>query len=449
MVNRRDILQIGGSSFFGLGLSSLLTHQAHSALKTPRIKSVVLVFLPGGGSHIDMWDPKPEASATKGEFEPISTKLPGIQFSDKMSKMAQRADMISIVRSMHHGDNRHLSGSHNALTGSVQPDTGTSNQAKSLKRSDWPCYGGGVSLLRPRADGLPSQVTVPNPLIEGALVWPGQHSGFLGPRHDPFVLNSDPNNKNYKVNDLSLLEGLSASRLDDRRKLLTTIDRQQRGIDESPKGIKYTSQQQTAFSMLSSSKLKSALDINAESDAVRDRYGRHKYGQTLLLARRLVEMEIPVIQASMGHVQMWDTHVNHFPRLRTMLPALDNGLSALLDDLKDRGLLDTTMVICVGEFGRTPTISPLPNQKVPGRHHWASVYSALFAGGGTRPGQIIGASDKIGGHPITTPYHPNDMGATIYDALGIDPTTIVHDRLDRPVHLNTGHVMDVLYNGVA
>ena len=173
------------------------------------------------------------------------------------------------------------------------------------------------------------------------------------------------------------------------------------------------------------------------------------HGQTLLLARRLVEMEIPVIQANMGHVQMWDTHVNHFPRLRTMLPALDNGLSALLDDLKDRGLLETTLVVCVGEFGRTPTISPLPKQKVPGRHHWAAVYSALFAGGGTLPGQIIGASDNIGGHPITTPYHPNDMGATIYDALGIDPTTIVHDRLDRPVHLNTGHVMDVLYSGVA
>ena len=451
MLNRRDILQIGGSSFFGLGLSGVLgRQQAAAALHhPPRVKSVVLVFLPGGGSQIDMWDPKPEASEAKGEFGAISTKLAGIQFSDKMAKMAERADMVSVVRSMHHGDNRHLSGSHNALTGYVQPFTGNSNQDKSLKRSDWPCYGGGVSLLRPRADGLPSQVTVPNPLIEGALVWPGQHSGFLGPKHDPFVLNSDPNTKDYKVNDLSLLDGLSFSRLDDRRKLLRTIDERQQGIEQSPQGIKYTSEQQAAFSMLSSKQLKGALDVNAESDKVRDRYGRHKYGQTLLLARRLVEMEIPVIQASMGHVQMSDTHVNHFPRLRTMLPALDNGLSALLDDLKDRGLLDTTLVVCVGEFGRTPSISPLPNQKVPGRHHWAAVYSALFAGGGTRPGQIIGASDNIGGHPITTPYHPNDMGATIYDSLGINPATLIEDRLGRPVHLNTGSVMDVLYNGVA
>ena len=449
MLNRRDILQIGGSSFFGLGLSSVLGQQAHAALHPPKVKSVVLVFLPGGGSHIDMWDPKPEASETKGEFEAISTKLAGVQFSDKMAKMAQRAEKVSIVRSMHHGDNRHLSGSHNALTGYVQPDTGNSNQAKSLKRSDWPCYGGGVSLLRPRADGLPSQVTVPNPLIEGALVWPGQHSGFLGPKYDPFVLNSDPNNKDYKVNDLSLLDGLSINRLGDRRQLLRTIDKQQRGIDQSPQGVKYSTQQQAAFSMLSSGKLKAALDINAESAEVRDRYGRHKYGQTLLLARRLVEMEIPVIQASMGHVQMWDTHVNHFPRLRTMLPALDNGLSALIDDLEDRGLLETTLIVCVGEYGRTPSISPLPNQKVPGRHHWAAVYSALFAGGADRPAQILGASDNIGGHPITTPYHPNDMGATIYDALGIAPTTMIEDRLGRPVHLNTGHVMDVLYRGVA
>lgn len=447
MFQRREMLQIGCSSFLGLGLTSVLQQQTMAAARKARVKSVVLVFLTGGGSQIDMWDPKPLASSTKGEFNPIATSLTGVQFSDKMQMTAARAHKLAIVRSMHHGDTRHLSGTHNALTGYVQPFTGNSNQAKSLKRSDWPSYGGGVSLLRPRADGLPSQVTIPNPLIEGVLVWPGQHAGFLGPQHDPFVLKDDPNNKDYEVKGLNPIAGLSVDRIDDRRKLLSNIDRFQARIEESTAGSKYASQQEVAFSMLTSSKLKVALDVNAESTENRDRYGRHKYGQTLLLARRLVELEMPVIQANMGNVQTWDTHVNHFPRLREMLPALDTGLSALIDDLEERGLLETTLIVCVGEFGRTPNISPLSKDQVPGRHHWAAVYTAVFAGGGVKAGQVIGQSDKIGGHPITTPYHPNDMGATIYDALGVDPGTMLSDRLGRPLSLNKGTVMDVLYTG--
>lgn len=445
MFRRRELLQIGCSSFFGLGLSGVLQQQALAAAKQSRAKSVVLVFLTGGGSHIDMFDPKPEASEVKGEFDAIATSIPGVHFSDKMPGMAARAGKLAIVRSMSHGDNRHLSGSHNALTGSVQPFRGTSNQDKSLNRADWPSYGSAVSYVRPRADRLPSQVTLPNPLIEGVLVWPGQHAGFLGPNYDPFVLKDDPNDKNYKVKGLSLIDGLSIKRLDNRRKLLQNIDRRQEGVNASPQGRRYSSQQELAFSLLTSSKLKKALDINAESAETRDRYGRHKYGQTLLLARRLVELEMPVIQCNMGHVQMWDTHVNHFPRLRTMLPALDKGVSALLDDLDARGLLDQTLVVCVGEFGRTPRISPLAGQKVPGRHHWAAGYTAVFAGAGIRGGQVIGQTDGIGGHPVTVPFRPNDMGATIYSALGIDPQSMIPDRTNRPRHLNRGKVIDALY----
>ncbi|GAB4159804.1 MAG: DUF1501 domain-containing protein [Planctomycetaceae bacterium] len=433
----------------GLGLTTLLQQQASSAETKARAKSVVIVFLTGGGSHIDMFDPKPLAAEVKGEFGTINTALPGVQFSDKMPGLAARAGKLAIVRSMSHGDNRHLSGTHNALSGSVQPFRGTSNQAKSLNRADWPSYGSAVSFLRPRSDRVPSQVTLPNPLIEGALVWPAQHAGFLGPAYDPFVLKEDPNNKNYKVKGLSLIDGLNADRLENRRSLLKQMEQSPSGANSSRQGKKYSSQQELAFSMLTSGKLKKALDINAESKETRDRYGRHKYGQTLLLARRLVEMEMPVIQCNMGHVQMWDTHVNHFPRLKTMLPALDTGLSALLDDLESRGLLNQTLVICVGEFGRTPKISPLAGQKVPGRHHWAPVYTALFAGAGVRGGQVIGKSDNIGAYPVTVPYHPNDMGATIYSALGIDPHAMIPDRVGRPRHLNRGKVMDVLYTGAA
>jgi hypothetical protein len=448
MVRRREILQVGCSSFLGLSLSDVLRQQVLAAGTESRAKSVVLVFLTGGGSHIDMFDPKPEVSEVKGEFDAIATSLPGVHFSDKMPGMAARAGQLALVRSMAHGDNRHLSGSHNALTGSVQSSRGDSNQAKSLNRADWPSYGAAVSYLRPRSDRLPSQVTLPNPLIEGVLVWPGQHAGFLGPKYDPFVLENDPNNENYKVKNLSLIDGLSVSQLKNRRKLLQSIERRQEGVNASLPARKYTSEQELAFSMLTSSNLKRALDINAESPDMRDRYGRHTYGQTLLLARRLVELEMPVVQCNMGRVQTWDTHVDHFPRLKTMLPALDTGLSAFLDDLHERGLLDQTLVICVGEFGRTPRISPLAGQKVPGRHHWAPAYTALFAGAGIRAGQVIGKTDRIGAYPVTAPFHPNDMGATIYNVLGIDSHSMVPDRLGRPRHLNQGKVMDVLYSGV-
>ena len=446
-LNRRHLLQIGCSSFFGLGLNGILEQQAVAAAREAQAKSVVLVFLSGGGSHIDMFDPKPDSSETKGEFGVIDTKLPGIQFSDRLPKLAAMADKYTVVRSMAHGDNRHLSGSHNTLTGSIQPFRGDSNQAKSLNRADWPSYGSAVTRLRPRADRIPSQVTIPNPLIEGVLVWPGQHSGFLGPQYDPFVLKDDPNKKEYKVRNLSLLDGLSIGRVSERRKLLESFDQLSAGVENTIGLQKYRSQQELAFSMLTSSKLKSTLDINQESDETRDRYGRHLYGQTLLLARRLVEMEMPVIQCNMGIVQSWDTHVNHFPRLKTMLPALDNGLSALLGELEERGLMDQTLVICVGEFGRTPSITPLAGQTVPGRHHWAPVYSAMFAGAGVLKGQVIGKSDKIGAYPVTVPHHPNDMGATIYSSLGIDPHIMVNDRLNRPRPLNQGKFMNVLFDG--
>lgn len=449
MLHRRQILQIGCSSALGLGLTDVLRRRARADANPSRIKSVVLAFLSGGGSHIDMFDPKPEASETKGEFDPIATSIPGVHFSEKMPELAARAHQLAIVRSMSHGDNRHLSGSHNLLTGAVQPFRGESNEAKSLNRDDWPSYGSTVSYFRPRADRLPSQVTLPSPLIEGVLVWPGQHSGILDPKHDPFVLKSDPNNPEYEVSGLSLVEGLSHDRLTGRRQLLAQIDRHHQALNASPAGSKYGDQRNVAFSMLSSSGLKHALDINDEPDNVRDRYGRHTYGQTLLLARRLVELEMPVIQCNMGHVQMWDTHVNHFPALQTMLPALDTALSALVDDLKERGLLDQTLVLCVGEFGRTPHISPLPDQKVPGRHHWAPAYTAIFAGGGILPGQVIGKTDAIGAYPTTVPFHPNDVGATIYSYLGIDLESIIHDRVNRPRPLNTGKVMDVLTTGAA
>lgn len=451
-MHRRKLLQVGCSGVLGLTLPGVIANrrlEAGERYVDPRVapaKSVVIVFLTGGGSHIDMFDPKPESTEIKGEFSPIPTKIPGVHFGELMSGMAERADRLSIVRSMSHGDNRHLSGTHNTLTGSVQPFRGDSNQDKSLNRGDWPCYGAGLDYLRGSTSGLPSHMTLPHPLIEGNLVWPGQHAGMIGSKYDPFVLKGDPNSDDFKVSGLSLLDGLSVGRLEDRRQLLAEVNQQKRHLEESLNGTKLTNQQEAAYSVLTSTHLHAALDIGRESSADRDRYGRNSMGQTLLLARRLVEAEVPVIQCNMGIVQSWDTHVDHFPRLKTkLLPPLDQGVSALLDDLKDRGLWDQTLVIVVGEFGRTPTISPLPNQTVPGRHHWAAAYTAVFAGAGVQGGQLIGKTDAKGAYPVTTPWHPNDLGATVYSALGVNPDSEIRDRFGRPIRLNQGRVMDVLY----
>jgi hypothetical protein len=450
MFHRRELLQIGCSSFFGLGLTGLLERREAAAaegnLLPQRAKSVVLVFLTGGGSHIDMFDPKPESPETKGEFSPIDTQIPGVQFGEMMTGLAERANLLSVVRSMAHQDNRHLSGSHNTLTGSIQTFRGDSNQDKSLNRGDHPCYGSAVDYLRPAPDGLPSHVTLPHPLIEGALIWPGQHAGFIGTQHDPFVLKDDPNKEDFKVNGLSLVDGLNVDRVQRRRELLSQAVRSESDLGESASGRKLSDQFEVAYSMLTSGRLRKAFQIEAETPEVRERYGRTRRGQTLLLARRMVEAEMPVVQCNMGIVQSWDTHVNHFPRLKNeLLPQTDRGVSALLDDLKDRGLLDTTLVVIVGEFGRTPSISPLAGQTVPGRHHWAHGYTAVFAGAGVRGGQVIGKTDGKGAYPVTVPWSPNDLGATVFSSLGIDPNSDIHNRLGRPYRLNQGKVMDVLF----
>lgn len=450
-MHRREMLQIGCSSFVGIGLTGLLerraaAQQAAAADGNTRAKSVVIVFLTGGGSHIDMFDPKPDSPEVKGEFDPIPTRIPGVHFGELMTGMAQRADRLSVVRTMSHGDNRHLSGTHNTLTGAVQPFRGDSNQAKSLNRADWPCYGAVFKQTYSTSRGGLSQVTLPNPLIEGNLVWPGQHAGFLGAFYDPFVLNDDPNKDDFRVNGLSLIDGLSIDRVQKRRELLGQLAGRDPSLADSPSGKRLSSQFEVAYSMLTSGRLQKAFRIQEEPAEVRERYGRNRMGQTLLLARRMVEAEIPVIQCNMGIVQSWDTHTQHFPRCRNqLLPQTDAAFSALLDDLVDRGLLDQTLLIMVGEFGRTPRISPLANETVPGRHHWAHAYTAIFAGAGVRGGQLIGKTDAIGGYPVTVPWHPNDLGATVYNALGIDPHSMLRDRLNRPIPLNRGKVMDVLY----
>jgi hypothetical protein len=447
-INRRELLQVGYSALLGVSLPALALRETRSlaAEKVARKpRSVILVFLTGAPSHLDMFDLKPEAPPEiRGDFKPTAAKVPGLLVCEHLPRLAARADKYALVRSLSHRENNHLVATHHVLTGHPQPGAFFDKVAS---RDDWPCYSSGLNYLRPPRDGLPSGVNLPKFLIEGPLTWPGQHAGFLGPRHDPWQITSDPNAPDFRVDNLRLAPGLEVSRLGGRRELLAQVDRQREWLTELAAGRRLTDQQARAVSILTSGAIARAFALDRESPAVRDRYGRHAFGQSLLLARRLVEAGVPVVQANMGRVQNWDTHGDNFRRLKnSLLPPLDQGVAALLDDLAASGLLDETLVVMLGEFGRTPKISTLPGAKSPGRDHWAPCFFGLFAGAGVRGGQVIGKSDKIGAYPVTKPYTPDDIGATVYHVLGVDPASEVRDRQNRPVQLNRGEVMQCLFS---
>ncbi len=445
-VSRREVLQVGYSGLLGIGLASLPTAAKATPARGRSPKSVVIVFLTGAASHLDTFDPKPDAPPEiRGEFGTIPTAVPGFRVCEHLPGLAARADRYAVVRTLSHRENNHLVATHHVLTGYPQPGAFFDKVAS---RDDWPCYSAGLNYLRPRPDGLPSGVNLPTFLVEGPLTWPGQHAGFLGPRHDPWQVTRDPNAPDFRVENLR--PGLDADQLADRRTLLDQVNKQQRWLAESAEGRKLSDQQGRAFSLLTSGKVTRAFELDREPPAVRDRYGRHSFGQSLLLARRLVEAGVPVVQANMGRVQNWDNHGDIFPTLkRRLLPPLDRAVSALLDDLAASGLLDETLVVVLGEFGRTPKVSTQPGSKAPGRDHWAPCFSGLFAGAGVRGGQVIGRSDATGAYPATTPYSPDDLGATVYHVLGVDPESEVRDRLNRPVQLNRGKVMTGLFDGSA
>lgn len=433
-LGRRSFLQVGGSTFAGLSLAGL--HAARAS--QPSSRSVILVLLTGGPSHLDTFDMKPDAPADmRGEFSPIATDVPGLQICEHLPRLARRMNQFALVRSLSHGENGHLPATHRILTGSPMPGQRVTDLDNVLSRRDWPCYAAGVNAIRPRHDGIPSGVTVPNPLIEGPLTWPGQHGGFLGATHDPLLVTQDPNSPSFRMDTLALAAELDGTRLSNRSRLLDQVG--------SNEGV-FRHYQQAALEVLTSGRAATAFRIDREPATVRDRFGRHSYGQTLLLARRLVQAGVPVVQCNMGIVQTWDTHGDNFGKLRTrLLPQLDQGLTALVDDLAAEGRLDDTLVAVLGEFGRTPRISFLPPNPQPGRDHWAQCYSGIFAGAGVRGGQVIGRSDRIGAFPVDSPYTPYDVGATIYHALGIDPETEIRDAVNRPMRVNSGQVIRPLF----
>lgn len=452
-LDRRHFLKVGAGGVVGAAIPLARTSVAGDAPVSGRAKSVLMVVLSGGLSQLDSLDPKPDAPREiRGEFSNISTAVSGVRVCEHLPHLARQLDRWTILRTMSHPEHNHLLAMHVALTGRPTPvPRGSASDLDRVEsRNDFPNFAAALDFVRPRRDGIPTGVSLPNYFIEGPLTWPGQYAGFLGAKHDPWQINSDPNDANFKIDSLSLQPGVTSPRVLSRHQMLESLGQGFMTIEESRRVKSFGDQQDVAFSLLTSAKVAEAFQIQKESEASRDRYGRHKFGQSLLLARRLIDAGVPFVQAAMGIVQTWDTHVDNWGGLKTrLLPPLDQGLAALMDDLATSGKLDETLVIVTGEFGRTPRVSTLPGQTIPGRDHWASVYSGLFAGAGVRGGQVIGQSDAIAAYPLSRSWSPADVCSTVFDALGVGHDAIVVDPLGRPNHLLNGEVITPLYTGAA
>lgn len=411
-ISRRDALKVGVAGAFGVNLATLSQLDAEEAASTSG-KNAIFIFLTGGQAHMDSWDPKPDGGEMKGEFESIATNLPGLRVCEHMPHLAKQADKYAVVRNVSHTQGAHSPGQRYLQTGN-----------RKIPSLEYPDYGAVVSKEHRSPKGVPQYVLAPS----GGSNSASYSSGYLGVAHGPFTALGDPNAKEYSVRALATPEGLSLAQVEGRRRLLQRVDTRFRGVDIANQNVDGMDKSyQKAFDILQSKTVRKAFDIDSEQAKIRDTYGRHTFGQTCLLARRLVEAGTRCVSIYSGG---WDTHENNFTDLKSkLLPPWDQGLAALIADLHHRGMLENTLVWCTGEFGRTPKI----NDKGAGRDHWARAMSMLYAGGGTRGGQVIGATDKTGAEPDGDAYSPDDAAASFYHALGIDHRHEYHTSDGRPV----------------
>ena len=443
-LGRRAFLRLGGLGSLALAWPNLpATSAASGARKARRFgqaKSCVVVFQFGGPGQQDLWDMKPEAPAeVRGEFAPIDTNVSGISISNQLPHLSKQADKFTIVRSMSHTDFEHGSASYTALTGHPHPKPGTNTPASP---DDFPTYGAVVARLKPTDKPVPSAAVLGPVMHQGNRPpMAGQNAGFLGETFDPYRIADDPSLPGFHVSSLATTEDMNPTRLTTRNQLLLTLDRNEQRLSRTRTVRGMSQLKQRAFGLLGSSDSRRAFELAKEDPQTRDRYGRHKFGQTMLLARRLVEAEVPLITVnwSKQNADQWDTHKKNYSKLRELLPPFDQGMAAFLNDMERRGLLDTTLVICLGEFGRTPKIN-----KDAGRDHWPDCYSVVLAGGGIRRGTVFGASDRQAAYPTEAPVAPWDLAATMFHLVGIDPHAHVYDRLDRPFKLSHGRVVEEL-----
>lgn len=433
---RRQFLGASGMGALSLFWQDWLRAEVVRNAPAGQARSVIMIFNCGAPSHLDLWDMKPDAPENvRGLFRPVATNVPGIQISELMPSLTRHAEKLAIVRTVHHGQAQHNSGMYWSIVGRPYPINST---LINPSRTDIPSFGTLVGWLAQR-DGysspLPPYVITPAPHCDSlAYITPGQFGGCLGSRFDPFVLNANPNAPDFRVPNIGLTEGVTPNRLQDRQSLLQQLNGVASPISPTT-AQNFDSNHTRAFSLVTSEEFQQAFDLGREPASVRDRYGRHTWGQSHLLARRLIESGVRFVTTVNGPSITWDTHQNNFDRLRNnLVPPMERAYSALLEDLQDRGLLESTLVVWMGDFGRTPLIN-----RDAGRDHWTQCYTVVLAGGGVRGGQLIGESDRQGAFPSILPLTPADIHASVFTALGYDPHSISYLNAEgRPYPLSEG-----------
>lgn len=470
------MLQAGAIGLLGLGQNHLSLLQAAAAEKgvatenpMGKAKSVIYVFLSGGLAQHESFDMKPDAPIEiRGEFNPIPTRTPGIQICEHLPELARRSHLWAVCRSLTHQWNEHSQGHHIMLTGrSDMPD---GFDPRKPKETDHPSIAAIANHVLPR-NNLPPAIVLPEKLVHRTgRVIPGQFAGYMGPRRDPYFVEAsrynpasygaypehlfhhadgsvDGSAMTFDAPSFTLPEGLDMQRVRGRLELTAHLDSQQAHLEAAAEQLKMDSYREMAISLLSDPSVKGAFEIKDADAKLQHRYGRNSFGWSLLMARQLVEAGVRLVQVNLGNNETWDTHQAAFPNLKKyLLPPADRAISALLDDLNERGLLDETLVVVASEFGRTPKIFKIRGAKLPGRDHWGPVQSVLFAGGGVQGGRVIGSTDKIGAYPDSDPQTPENFAATIYQALGIPRSYIWHDPIQRPFHVYHGEPIPGLFS---
>lgn len=452
-LTRREALHVGGLGALGLSLPALLRGQSALAKESParsgKAKACIVLFLMGGPPQHSTWDPKPDATEqVRGAFKPIATSVPGIQFGELMPRLAHLADKLCVLRAMSTDDNAHSSSGYYMITGQPHQPMNVEN-ANPGPPNNWPALGGIIQKLHKGAGPLPAAVRLPHRIFNtDGSVWPGQDAGMLGRNADPWLLRLEPALSHMRVPDFSLAADVPLTRMDSRHSLLTRINQSFDAVERSGALGLYDHQSQQAFDLLRSSRSRNAFQLEMEPSKVRERYGASPFGQSVLLARRLVEAGVSLVQVNWYRGPdepqdnpCWDSHTKETERLKTVLvPPMDQAVSALLEDLTMRGMMDETLVVCMSEFGRTPKFN---NRG--GRDHWGHVFSVALAGGGIRGGQVHGASDHIGAQPKDGRVQPQDLTATIFHCLGFAPDTEIRDTLGRPFAISRGEAVRQLF----
>lgn len=457
MLHRRDaMIRLGRLGLGAVTLPGLL--QAEQALaargvsRTGKAKACILIYLWGGPPQQDMWDMKPlAAEGIRSQFAPIQTVVPGIDVCEHLPLFAKHTDKTAIIRSLTHDSNNHEPSVYRTLTGRINNTLAVPRNQRN--RNDFPNLGSVVSYFSPMG-AMPAAVTIPRPIGHDGATYTGTYAGFLGGRHDPMEVEAAKETKETAQHTISLPQDVAEARLLARRGLLNIVEETDRRYQSVRSARGLDSYREQAFGMLASPVAKRAFNLELEDPRTRDRYGRNEYGESILLARRLIESGVRLVTISWMRIQssgnvanVWDNHGpfegltgTQMLKAYYCLPSLDQGFSALMDDMQGRGLLDQTLVAMWGEFGRTPKLNPAQ-----GRDHWGACQSAVFAGGGIRGGQVYGSSDRDAAYPTSNPVSPEDMLATVYHSLGISPDAELHDSLGRPHQLVNGRPLTELF----